>query len=101
MDEPPTAVFACNDLMAVGAISGVRKRGWRVPEDLAIIGFDDIALASFTNPPLTTIAQPKYEMGVLAAQMLMERIRDKDMPSRRHLLETALVVRGSCRSGGE
>jgi LacI family transcriptional regulator len=101
MDEPPTAVFACNDLMAVGAISGVRKNGRRVPEDLAIVGFDDIALASFTNPPLTTIVQPKYEMGVLAAQMLMERIRDKDMPSRRHLLETALVVRGSCHSGGE
>jgi len=96
MNEPPTAVFACNDLMAVGAISGARKQGWRVPEDLAIVGFDDIALASFTNPPLTTVAQPKYEMGILAAQMLMERIKDKTMLPRRHLLETALVVRESC-----
>ncbi|MFB0537887.1 MAG: LacI family DNA-binding transcriptional regulator [Anaerolineae bacterium] len=101
MDEPPTAVFACNDLMAVGAISGVRKRGWRVPEDLAIVGFDDIALASFTNPPLTTIAQPKYEIGILAAQMLMERIKDETMPPRRHLLETTLVVRESCHTGRE
>ncbi len=96
MNEPPTAVFACNDLMAVGAISGVRKQGQRVPEDLAIVGFDDIALASFTNPPLTTVAQPKYEMGILAAQMLMERIKDKTMLPRRHLLETTLVVRESC-----
>jgi LacI family transcriptional regulator len=101
MNELPTAVFACNDLMAVGAISGVRERGWHVPEDWAIVGFDDVALASFTNPPLTTIAQPKYEMGVLAAQMLMERIKDKTMPPRRHLLETTLVVRGSCRTGRE
>jgi LacI family transcriptional regulator len=98
MDEPPTAVFACNDLMAVGAISGVRENGGRVPEDLAIVGFDDIALASFTNPPLTTIAQPQYEIGVLAAQMLMERIKDKAMPPRRRLLKTTLVVRESCHS---
>jgi LacI family transcriptional regulator len=98
MDEPPTAVFACNDLMAVGAISGVRENGGRVPEDLAIVGFDDVDLASFTNPPLTTIVQPKYEMGVLAAQMLMERIKDKAMPPRRRLLKTTLVVRESCHS---
>ncbi|HIP96113.1 MAG TPA: hypothetical protein EYH32_02730 [Anaerolineae bacterium] len=53
-------------------------------------------LLPFTNPPLTTIAQPKYEMGILAAQMLMERIKDKTMPPRRHLLETTLVIRDSC-----
>jgi len=98
MDDPPTAIFACNDLMAVGAISGARKQSWRVPEDLAIVGFDDIALASFANPPLTTIAQPKYEMGTLAVQMLMERIKDKTIPPRRRLLETTLVVRESCHA---
>ena len=101
MNEPPTAVFACNDLMAVGAVSGVRRNGRRVPWDLAVVGFDDIALASFTNPPLTTVAQPKHEMGVLAAQMLMERIKDKTMPPRRRLLETTLVVRESCRTERE
>jgi LacI family transcriptional regulator len=65
---------------------------------LAIAGFDDIALASFANPPLTTVAQPKYEIGILAAQMLMERIKDKTMSPRRRLLETILVVRESCHT---
>jgi len=97
MDDPPTAIFACNDLMAIGAISAALELGRQVPATLSLVGFDDVRLASFVNPPLTTVAQPKYEMGVLAAQMLMERIKDKTMPPRRHLLETTLVIRGSCR----
>lgn len=95
VDDPPTAIFACNDLMAVGAISAAQERGQRVPEDLSVAGFDDVRLASFTNPPLTTIAQPKYEMGVLAARMLLERMQDGDAPPRHQLLATRLVVRQS------
>jgi LacI family transcriptional regulator len=95
MDDPPTAIFACNDLMAVGVISAARERGQRVPEDLSVAGFDDVRLASFTNPPLTTIAQPKYEMGVLAARMLLERMQDGESPPRHQLLATRLVVRQS------
>jgi LacI family transcriptional regulator len=93
--EPPTAIFACNDLMAIGALRAAAETGRRVPADLAIVGFDDIELASYTIPPLTTIAQPKLEMGRRAVQLLIERLADKARPSRREVLSTTLVVRGS------
>jgi len=95
MDDPPTAVFACNDLMAVGVISAARELGLRVPEDLSVAGFDDVHLASFTNPPLTTVAQPKYEMGALATRILLQRMQDDDSLPRHELLSTQLVVRQS------
>ena len=95
MDNPPTAIFACNDLMAVGAISAAVEMGFQVPADMSVIGFDDVRLASFANPPLTTIVQPKYEMGVIAAQMLLERVGDLDTPPRRTMLDTSLLVRQS------
>lgn len=95
MDDPPTAIFACNDLMAIGAISAALKLGRKVPTNLSVVGFDDVRLASFANPPLTTIAQPKYEMGVMAATMLLERMHDRDMPPRRQMLATSLLIRQS------
>jgi len=94
-DDPPTAVFACNDLMAIGTISAAVELGRKVPVDLSVVGFDDVRLASFTNPSLTTVVQPKYEMGVLAATMLLERIRDHNIPPRRQLLDVSLLVRQS------
>lgn len=96
----PTAIFACNDLMALGALGAIYKAGLRVPDDIAIVGFDDIALASYTSPPLTTIQQPKYEMGKLAAQILIDRIttKKKNM-AQRHLLPTQLIVRESTIRG--
>ncbi|MBC8265075.1 MAG: LacI family DNA-binding transcriptional regulator [Anaerolineales bacterium] len=96
LDEPPTAVFACNDLMAIGAICAASQKRLRIPQDVAIVGCDDIALASFTNPSLTTVAQPKHEMGTAAVEMLVERIRDKSRPPTRRLLPTELVLRDSC-----
>jgi LacI family transcriptional regulator len=72
----------------------------RVPDDISVMGFDDIALASFTCPPLTTVSQAKYEMGVLAFEMLRERMQDGRLTPRRELLETELVIRGSCRPPG-
>jgi len=95
MNDPPTAIFACNDLMAVGATRAAIELGWQVPTDLSVVGFDDVRLASFANPPLTTIVQPKYEMGVVAATMLLERLRDLDMPPRRRVLDTSLLIRQS------
>lgn len=95
LDEPPTAVFACNDLMAIGAICAASQKKLRIPRDVAIIGCDDIAPASFTNPSLTTIAQPKREMGAAAVEMLVERIRDKSKPPTTRLLPIALVIRDS------
>jgi LacI family transcriptional regulator len=95
MDVPPTAIFACNDLMAVGVVNAVQELGYKVPENLSVVGFDDVRLASFINPPLTTIAQPKYEMGHIATTMLLERIDNPDMSSRQRMLDTELVVRRS------
>jgi len=95
LDDRPTAVFACNDLMAMGAICAASKRGLRVPQDLAIIGCDDIALASFTNPSLTTVAHPKREMGRVAVDMLVRRIEDRDLRPTKRVLPTELVIRDS------
>jgi LacI family transcriptional regulator len=94
-ETPPTAIFACNDLMAVGAISAAVEIGYHIPDDLSIVGYDDLPLARFANPPLTTIVQPKHEMGTIAAKMLLERIRDMDAPSQRKMLDTNMVVRRS------
>jgi LacI family transcriptional regulator len=100
MDDPPTAIFACNDLMAVGVIRAAREMGRRVPADLSVAGFDDVRLASFTSPPLTTVAQPKYEMGGVAVKLLLERMEDRGQPPRHRLLETRLVVRRSTAPPG-
>ena len=95
LPEPPTAIFACNDLMALGALRAAAEAGFRVPEDLSIVGFDDIELASYTTPPLTTIAQPKVDIGHRAAQLLVERIAEKNSPHCREVLPTALIMRES------
>ncbi len=95
MTDSPTAIFACNDVMAVGVISAAAEMGLEVPDDLSIIGFDDIRLASFTNPTLSTIAQPKYELGAAAVTMLLERMQDPQLPSRRRLFGIDLIVRKS------
>jgi LacI family transcriptional regulator len=93
--DRPTAIFACNDLMAVGALRAAVEIGCRVPADLSVIGFDDIELARYTNPPLTTIAQDKAEIGSQAVRRLMERMRAKDGPFQRLVLPTSLVLRES------
>jgi len=97
LTEGPTAIFACNDMMAIGAICAIHQAGLSVPEDISVVGFDDIALASFTCPPLTTVAQAKHAMGILAFEILRERMQDEGLPPRRELLETELVIRDSCR----
>jgi LacI family transcriptional regulator len=99
LDRPPTAIFACNDLMAVGAMSRALETGLRVPADLSVIGFDDIRLAVYANPPITTIKQPKYEMGVIAAELLISRMHDLDRAPGQQVLETSLVVRQSTAPG--
>jgi LacI family transcriptional regulator len=93
--ERPTAIFACNDLMALGALRAAVEAGCRVPADLSVIGFDDIELARFTNPPLTTIAQDKVEIGMQAVRQLVARLGAKDGPVLRSVLPTHLVQRES------
>lgn len=95
LNDPPTAIFALNDLMALGALRAACQAGCCIPDDLAVIGFDNIDLTSFTNPPLTTIAQPKAEIGSQAVNFLAERIKDKTCPPRRVILPTELIVRES------
>ena len=96
LSDPPSAVFACNDLMAMGAICAASKRRLNVPQDVAIIGCDDIAMAAFTNPSLTTVALPKHELGTLAVELLVQRIKDRDRPVEEHVLPVRLVMRDSC-----
>jgi LacI family transcriptional regulator len=94
--DPPTAIFACNDLMAIGVIRAGMEMGRKVPDDLALVGFDNIELAAYTIPPLTTISQPIEEMGEIATQLLIKRIHEDKSEPRRELLPVELVVRGSC-----
>ncbi len=91
-----TAVFASNDLMAVGALRGISACKLRVPDDVAVVGFDNFAFAKYTEPPLTTVAQPIREMGKLATELVMARVNGEHREPQRHLLEASLVVRGSC-----
>lgn len=97
--EMPRAVFAENDLLALGVIQGAREMGLAVPEDLAVIGFDDIPFASFPEVQLSTIGQPKYEMGKTAVEMLIAGL-EAGLPvggenGRRVILEPELIVRRS------
>ncbi|RLJ38419.1 LacI family DNA-binding transcriptional regulator [Acidovorax sp. 106] len=93
--QPPTAVFVCNDLMAMGALCAAHERGLRLPEALSMVGFDDIELTAFTSPPLTTVAQPKQRIGALAVDMLLERIQGKRQDARKVMLQPELRVRAS------
>ncbi len=95
LDEPPTAIFALNDLMAVGVLHAAAKAGCRVPQELAVIGYDDIELASFTTPSLSTIAQPKSAIGYQTAHILAKRIADGNNPPCRTILSPKLIMRGS------
>jgi len=98
LPAPPEAVFACNDLMAIGAMHAIHERNLHVPDDISIIGFDDIMFASYTMPPLTTVAQPSYEMGLLAAEILIKRLSDATSQIRNEILSPTLVERESCRA---
>jgi LacI family transcriptional regulator len=93
--ERPTAVFAASDVVAIGAMSAIHAAGLRIPDDMAVVGFDDIFLAAHTSPPLTSVRVPAYGLGWTAAEVLITLIEgDEDASS--VILETELVVRASC-----
>jgi LacI family transcriptional regulator/LacI family repressor for deo operon, udp, cdd, tsx, nupC, and nupG len=98
MDDPPTAIFTANNLMTLGALNAIHEKGLNIPQDVAIVGFDDMPWATSLNPPLTAVAQPTYELGQVAAEMLLARIADRDHPIQEIKLETALIIRQSCGS---
>ncbi len=98
LEHHPDAVFAASDRMASGALNEIRAGGLRVPEDIALVGFDDIPLAAEMDPPLTTVRQSAKQMGETALEMLLDLIDDPSGPPRRVVLPTQLAVRASCGS---
>ncbi|MFJ5829118.1 LacI family DNA-binding transcriptional regulator [Streptomyces sp. NPDC093089] len=94
-EEPPTAIFAASDLQALGAFEELRARGRRIPEDISIVGFDDLPVARWTHPPLTTVRQPLFDMAAMAANTLLRIIDGEPVANLRLELATQLVVRGS------
>ncbi len=97
MDDPPTAIFACNDLMAYGVMRAAVEKGINCPDDLSVVGFDDIYLSTYINPPLTTIKQPRIEMGEEAVFSLIQRLKNPDRLARNIILEADLVIRSSTK----
>lgn len=95
----PTAVIAVSDMAAIGAIAAAREMGIRVPEDLEVIGFDDLPVAALCHPPLSTVRQPIVEKGRLAAELLLDAIADRSTPDP-VVLPTELVLRGTTRPPG-
>ncbi len=98
-DAPvPTAIFAANNFIAIGVLHALVEVGLRVPEDVAVVGFDDLPQAMVTFPFLTVAAQPAFEMGRRSVGLLFERVADPDRPVQDVVLPTELVLRRS--SGG-
>lgn len=101
LDPPPTALFAANDVSAITAMAEAAARGLRVPEDLSVIGFDNIPESALTDPPLTTIEQPIQQMGERAVEMLLRLLAGHLPEPVRETLPTRLLERGSCAAPKE
>lgn len=101
LSSRPTAVFVASDTVALGALQAIRGCGLRVPNDIALVGFDDVPLSEFVEPPLTTIRLPAYGLGWSAAHLLMRAINHEDIQQRSVLLESELIVRKSSGAGTE
>lgn len=98
LPKPPSAIFAANDQSAIGAIRAAREAGLRVPEDLSVIGFDNIPEAAYCHPALTTVDQFIVKMGHLATETLIRLIYEEDIESGPYVIPTELVIRDSCRA---
>ncbi len=93
LPEPPTAIFAYSDIQAIGVLEAARERGLTVPDDLAVIGFDDLDIAQYLR--LTTIRQPLVESGQVAVQLLLDRLRDPTCPIQSVILPLQVVERST------
>lgn len=96
LPDPPTAIFAAGDILAIGAIKALKACGKSVPDDCAVVGFDDIELSGLYDPALTTIRQPKRAMGELSMQMLYDIIRGVPLKQNQYILDYEIVIRDSC-----
>ena len=95
LPAPPDAVFALNNLMTLGALTAIAERGLNVPDSIAVVGFDDPSWAALLRPPLTTVAQPTYDLGAETARMLLQRIGGYTGTARELVLSPSLQVRAS------
>ncbi len=90
-----SALFACNDAMAIGAMECLKKQGYKIPEQISVIGFDDIESDAFQDPPLTTVSVPKYDMGIEAIKLVREMIEQKVQKNKKIIVPVELIVRKS------
>jgi LacI family transcriptional regulator len=99
--NPPDGIFAVNDLTAIGAMQTIQKRGYKIPRDISVVGFSDGRFSGITEPNLTSVDQHGYEMGTIAAEMLIDRIMNKeiDPAPKTKILHANLIVRGSSMPG--
>jgi DNA-binding LacI/PurR family transcriptional regulator len=97
LPEPPTAIFIGSDLVALGALQAIRNRSLTIPDDISVIGFDDVLIGKYIEPPLTTIHLPAADIGTKSGEMILASIRGEIFPTLRALLPTELVIRQSTR----
>lgn len=97
LPDPPTAVLVANNLMTLGALQRIHECDLNIPDQISLIGFDDMAWAPSLRPPLTVLAQPVYEMGITAARLLLGRINEPEAPFQHVTFEAKLIIRASCR----
>jgi LacI family transcriptional regulator len=95
--EEFTAIFASNDQMAIGAVRAIKEQGLKIPDNISIIGFDNIEASSIIDPPLTTVMQPIYEMGKKATEILIRLINEEKIEQKKFMLKTKLIKRNSCK----
>jgi DNA-binding LacI/PurR family transcriptional regulator len=96
LDERPAALFTGNNLLTVGALRAIHERGLQIPDDIALAGFDELDWMSLVKPGLTVVAQPTYEVGRTATELLLKRIEDSTRPPQKVVLKPTLIVRQSC-----
>jgi len=95
LDDKITAIFAASDTMAVGALNAIHSKGLKVPEDISVVGFDDVTIARYASPSLTTVKQPRYNMGKEGAEKLYFLMTGKDVEIKNYILEYKLIIRDS------
>ena len=100
MSQPshPDAIFAVSDVLAAAAIRGCKSVGLSVPKDVAVTGFDNVEISQATSPSITTINQPKYQLGYMACELLIEKLKNPDSPPKQVLLNTELIIRESTQA---
>jgi DNA-binding LacI/PurR family transcriptional regulator len=96
--QPPDALFLVNNLLTLGALRAIHEKNLRIPEDIALVAFDDISWTSFVSPPLTVATQPTYELGKRATELLIQRIKDPSRPKEKQVICGSVVIQQSCGS---